>query len=247
MKKFFLSLAVCVTLLISSCTSSQINKTVNNVLDAASSAANSGKPVTEAEVGEGLKAALSKGITVGADLVAKQDGYFKNPRIKIPWPQDVQKVEKTLRDVGLGSEVDKVVLSLNRAAEDAATRAKPIFISAIKQLTIRDAMNILRGNENAATEYLKKTTSGQLRNEFSPVIQTSLDNVQATKYWGDVIKQYNKIPLVKQVNPDLKGYVTDKALEGLFLMVADEEKKIRQNPVARTTELLKRVFGLLDK
>ena len=191
----------------------------------------------------GLKEALINGISKGSDQVSQLDGYFKNPEIKIPFPPEVKKVENTLRDIGLGGEVDKFIMTLNRGAEDAAKEAKPIFISAIKSMTIEDAWAILKGNDNAATEYLKKTTSGQLKEKFKPVIQASLNKVNATKYYGDLVTRYNKIPLVEKVNPNLDDYATDKAIEGLFLMIAKEEKNIRQDPVARTTELLKKVFG----
>src|SRR5688572_10871691 len=159
------------------------------------------------------------------------------------FPPEVQKVEKALRDIGLGSEVDRFVMTLNRGAEDAAKEAKPIFVSAIKSMTIEDAWAILKGEDNAATQYLRKTTSTQLKNAFRPVIQNSLNKVNATKYYGDLVTRYNKIPFVEKVNPNLDDYATDKAVEGLFVMIAKEEKNIRMDPVARTTELLKRVFG----
>lgn len=226
-------------LILTACTSAQINQTIGEV----NKAIGSEQPLTTAEVGAGLKEALINGISKGSDQVSQLDGYFKNPEIKIPFPPEVKKVENTLRDIGLGSEVDKFVMTLNRGAEDAAKEAKPIFISAIKSMTIEDAWAILKGNDNAATEYLKKTTSGQLKEKFKPVIQNSLNKVNATKYYGDLVTRYNKIPLVEKVNPNLDDYATDKAIEGLFLMIAKEEKNIRQDPVARTTELLKKVFG----
>jgi hypothetical protein len=175
--------------------------------------------------------------------VSQVDGYFKNPQIKIPFPPDVKKVEDRLRQIGLGKEVDKFILTLNRGAEDAAKEAKPIFISAIRQMTIQDAWGILRGNDDAATQYLIRTTSAQLKEKFKPVIQNSLQKVNATKYYNDIVTRYNSIPMVQKVNPDLDDYATDKAIEGLFLMIAKEEKNIRADPAARTTELLKRVFG----
>jgi hypothetical protein len=224
---------------LTACTTAQINQTISEV----NKAMNTEQPLTTAEVGNGLKEALINGISKGSDVVSQLDGYFKNPEIKIPFPPEVKKVETTLRDIGLGSEVDKFVMTLNRGAEDAAKEAKPIFITAIKSMTIQDAWAILKGEENAATEYLKKTTSAQLKEKFKPVIQTSLDKVSATKYYGDLVNTYNKIPLVTKVNPDLNDYATDKAIEGLFLMIAKEEKNIRQDPIARTTDLLKRVFG----
>jgi hypothetical protein len=212
-----------------------LGKVVNSVL--------SGAPLTEAEAGEGIKEALSVGINLGADKASALDGYFKNPRIRIPFPPEVQKVEKTLRGIGLGGEVDKFILALNRGAENAAQQAKPIFISAIKQLTISDAVNILRGEKDAATQFLKRTTSVQLLQAFEPYMQKSLENTQATKYYSDLANEYNKVPFVSKINSDLKGYATQKAIDGLFVLVAEEEAKIRENPLARTSELLKKLFG----
>jgi Protein of unknown function (DUF4197) len=221
------------------CTTAQLNQAIGDVNNALGSDA----PLTTAEVAEGLKEALIKGISSGSDLASQVDGYFRNPSIKIPFPPEVKKVEDKLRQIGLGGEVDKFVMTLNRGAEDAAKEAKPIFISAIKSMTIQDAWAILNGADNAATEYLKRTTSGQLREKFSPVIANSLNKVNATKYYGDIVNTYNRIPLVEKVNPDLTGYATTKAMDGLFLLIADEEKKIREDPLARTSELLKKVFG----
>jgi len=242
MKRIFLLSATVLLLGVMSCTPTEVKKAMGTVLEGMEE----GGGISNQEIGMGLKEALTQGITKGVNITSKKDGFFKNPQIKIPWPEEVQKVEKTLRDIGLGGQVDKVVMSLNRAAEDAAVKAKPIFINAIKQLTFQDVMSILKGNDNAATDFLRRTTSNQLRTEFKPPIKTSLNKVNATKYWGDVINSYNKVPLVKKVNPDLTGYVTDKALDGLFLMVSKEEKKIRKNPIARGTELLKKVFALQD-
>lgn len=198
---------------------------------------------SELEAGEGIKEALIKGITKGVTEASQLDGYFGNPKIKIPIPPDAQKVETQLRSMGLGSEVDKAILSLNRAAEDAAMEAKPIFVAAIKSLTFEDAIKIVTGEEDAATGYLQRTTSEPLTKKFKPIIEASLEKVNATKYWEDLVGTYNKIPLVQDVNPDLTSYVTQKALEGLFYMIAQEEKAIRQDPLARTSELLRKVFG----
>ncbi len=227
----------------SACTSAQINQAMSEL----SQAIGAEKPLTADDVASGLKEALIKGTTTGSDQASIVDGYFKNPRIKIPLPPDIQKVESKLRSIGLGSEVDKFILTLNRGAEDAAKEAKPIFINAIKQMTVQDAWGILKGADNAATEYLKKTTSGALREKFQPVISNSLNKVEATKYYSQIVTQYNKIPLVEKINPDLNDYATTKAMDGLFLLIADEEKKIRVDPVARTTELLKKVFGQQQK
>jgi hypothetical protein len=237
MKNVFI-LAICV-ILIFACTTAQINQTLGTVNEAL----NTESAPTTNEVGAGLKEALIKGISKGSDQVSQLDGYFKNPKIKIPFPPGVQKVETKLRQLGLDSQVDKFVMTLNRGAEDAAKSAKPIFVSAITSMTIADAWNILKGEKNAATNYLKKTTSDQLIQKFRPVMASSLDKVNATKYYADVIGTYNKIPFVDKVNPDLKEYATQKAVDGLFFMIAKEEKNIREDPIARTTELLKKVFG----
>lgn len=202
--------------------------------------------VTTEDVSKGLKEALVKGTTKGSEQASKQDGFFKNSRIKIPFPPEVQKVETRLRAMGMNSLVDDFVLSVNRAAEDAAIKAKPIFVNAITSMSISDAWNILTGEKNAATQYLKRTTSSQLYTSFNPVIEGSLKKVNATKYYSDVITTYNAIPLVEKVNPDLDDYVTNRAMDGLFTLIEDEERNIRENPIARTTELLKKVFAKQD-
>lgn len=234
MKQFIFIAAIA-----TACTSAQISQTMNEV----NKAMGTEQPLTTAEVADGLKEALIKGTTTGSDQASQLDGYFKNPQIKIPLPPELQKIESKLRNIGLGSQVDKFVLTLNRGAEDAAKEAKPIFINAVKQMTVQDAWGILKGADNAATDYLKRTTSDQLREKFKPVITNSLNKVSATKYYTDIVTTYNKIPMVEKVNPDLNDYATTKAMDGLFLLIASEEKKIRQDPVARTTELLKKVFG----
>ncbi|MEO8473660.1 MAG: DUF4197 domain-containing protein [Chryseolinea sp.] len=202
-----------------------------------------GQSLSTEEIASGLKEALINGTSKGTDLVSKLDGYYKNPEIKIPFPQEVKNVESRLRQIGLGSEVDKFVESLNRGAEDAAKEANPIFISAIKQMSIQDAYSILKGNNDAATQYLNKTTSPLLKDKFLPVIKASLEKVNATKYYSDLVTAYNKIPLIQKVNPELDQYATDRAIQGLFVMIAKEEKDIRENPLARTSDILKKVFN----
>ncbi|WP_224996537.1 DUF4197 domain-containing protein [Cesiribacter sp. SM1] len=221
------------------CTTQQINQAIGDVNDALGQ----NQQVTTTEVAQGLKEALTVGISKGAQQAAQENGYYGNPKLRIPFPPEVQKVENTLRQIGLGSEVDKFVLTLNRGAEQAAKEAKPVFVTAIKSMTIQDAWNILRGQDDAATQYLMRTTSGELKTRFQPIVAQSLQNVNATRYYSDLVNTYNKIPGVQRVNPDLEAYATDKAIEGLFLLVAEEEKNIRENPIARTTELLKRVFS----
>jgi hypothetical protein len=199
------------------------------------------------EVIAGLKEALNKGVANGTGQLSRTDGYLKNPNVKIPFPPEIKKVEDKLRDIGLGGEVDKFVTTLNRGAEQAAREAKPIFIDAITSMTINDAWNILKGDDQeAATNYLKRTTSSQLEVKFQPIIKSALDETNATKYYSDIITTYNKIPFVDKVNPDLDDYATQKAMEGVFFMIAKEEQKIREDPAARTTDLLRRVFKEQD-
>lgn len=198
---------------------------------------------SQEEAAKGLKEALSKGATHGSDLVSKPDGYMGNPAIKIPFPPEAENAKKKLRSVGMGKKVDDAVLAINRAAELAGKEAKDIFILAIKEMTVKDAINIVKGEDNAATEYLKRVTTEQLVIKFKPIIEKSLESTGATQKWNTAMTAYNKIPMVKKINPDLSDYVTRKAIEGLFHMVEDEEKKIRSNPSARTSEILKKVFG----
>jgi len=202
---------------------------------------------TADEVARGLKEALVQGTNKGTNLVSQIDGYFKNPEIKIPFPPDVKLVETKLRALGMGKQVDEFVLSVNRAAEDAAKEAAPIFVGAIQKMTIQDAVGVLKGSEDAATQYLKKTTTPQLKEKFMPVVKNSLNKVNATKYYSDLVNNYNRIPFVQKVNPDLSSYATDMAIQGLFVMIAKEEKNIRKDPLARTTDLLKKVFSSVTK
>lgn len=200
------------------------------------------------DISKGLKQALEQGIVKGAKNVSVPDGYFKNPTIKILFPPEAQKVEQKLNDIGLGFLADTLTLRLNRAAELAAKEAAPIFKEAITQMTFNDAMDILTGGiDTAATAYLRATTSDMLYAKFNPVIQKSLGEVKALDHWTKVIDTYNKIPFVQKMNPDLNDYVTTKAIDGLFVMVAKEEKLIRKDPVARTTELMRKVFAKQDR
>lgn len=194
------------------------------------------------EIANGLKEALNKGVSEGTAKLSNVDGFFKDAAIKILLPADAQKVEKTLRNVGMGQQVDDAILTMNRAAEDAAKSASPIFVNAIKQMSIEDAWSILKGGDSAATRYLRTKTTGNLTTAFKPVIEQSLEKTGATKYWNTVFTNYNKFSLTK-INPDLSSYVTEKALSGIFYQIALEEMKIRKDPVARTTDLLKKVFG----
>jgi len=205
-----------------------------------------GTALSTEEVGRGLKEALTQGISIGSDLLSREDGYFKSA-YKILLPAEAQKVTNTLSNVpGFDKVEDIVVKKLNRAAESAAKEAKPIFVSAIRQMTIRDAWDILKGENNAATSYLRRVTEDQLYQKFQPVILNSLEEVNAVQYWGDAVNTYNKIPFVDKANPRLDDYVTNEALDGLFQMVAKEETAIRENPAKRVTDLLKRVFAAQD-
>lgn len=195
------------------------------------------------QVVAGLKEALSQGISNGSDQASAVDGYLKNNLIRIVFPPDAAKVETRLRQIGLGSEVDKFIVSMNRAAEQAAREAKPIFLEAIRNMTIEDAWGILRGEEDSATRYLERNTSGALTEKFQPIVANALDQVNATRYYDDLVNTYNKIPLVQKVDPDLEQYATQQAISGLFKLIAEEEAKIRRDPAARTTDLLKKVFG----
>ena len=205
-----------------------------------------GNPTT-LEINNGLKQALELGTNKSSDQLSAVNGFFADAAIKILFPPEAQKVEKTLRSIGLGKLADNVILSLNRAAEDAAAQAKPIFVNSIKQMTITDVTNILLGSQDAATQYFKRTTTSELSAKFKPVIQTSLNKVGATKYYTDAATAYNKVPFVTKVNTDISDYVTQQAINGLFVKIAQEELNIRQNLSARTTPLLQKVFSYYDK
>ncbi|MCB0696808.1 MAG: DUF4197 domain-containing protein [Chitinophagaceae bacterium] len=200
--------------------------------------------LTNDEIIAGLKQALEVGSNNAGKQLSTINGYFGNQIIKILMPPEAKKVENTLRSIGMGAEVDKAIMAMNRAAEDAAAKAAPIFINAIKTMSIQDGLGILKGGNSAATNYLKNRTTQQLTNAFRPVIENSLNKVNATKYWSQVFTIYNRLPTTfNKINPDLTGYVTERALSGLFVTVEQEENKIRQNPSARVTDLLRKVFG----
>ena len=226
-------------LILTSCDPATLQSTLGTTL-------NSNEPTTE-EVGMGLKEALNLGVSKGVDVLSAQDGFYKSA-YKILLPAEARKVTEKLKAIPGFTQVEDVVLEkINRGAEDAAGKAKPIFVSAIKQMTFADAWKILTGGENSATNYLKEKTYSQLYDQFNPVIIQSLDKFQARKYWGDAVNTYNKIPFLKEkANPRLDDYVTNEALKGLFAMVAEKEKDIRKNPLERISNLLKKVFGKQD-
>jgi hypothetical protein len=200
------------------------------------------------EIGNALKQALQQGTAKSTDQLSAVNGFFGNAAVKILFPPEAKKVEKTLRGMGLNKLCDDVILSVNRAAEDAAKDAKPIFIDAIKKMTLQDVTGILMGQKDAATQYFKRTTTAELAAKFKPVIQASLSKTGATKYYGTAAGEYNKLPFVKHANPDIADYATQKTIDGLFIEIAQEELKIRQNlPDARATPLLQKVFAFADK
>jgi hypothetical protein len=203
--------------------------------------------LSNAQIASGLKEALNKGIDKEVTKLMAPDGFFKDQMVKIVLPQELQKVDQTLRDLGLGNLADEGILLLNRAASDAVKEAKPIFINAITSMSFEDAKKILLGNQSAATEYLKSKTQSELYQKFKPQVTQSLQKVNADKIWNDIITRYNQVPFVKKVNPDLTDYVTNKALEGVFKKIAVEEKLIRTDITERTSNLLKQVFALQDK
>ena len=200
--------------------------------------------LTEAEAGQGIKEALEQGLVKAVLQLNKEDGFFKDAFYKILLPPDAKKIEKTLRDVGMGKTVDKAILQINRGAEDAAGYAKPIFLDALKSMTISDAIGLVKNGDTSATHFFRMKTTEKLYQAFLPVIKSSLDKVDATKYYGDMINTYNNFPTTfKQLNPDLASFVTMRAIYALFDVVSKEELNIRQNLAARTSDLLKKVFG----
>lgn len=204
----------------------------------------SGSGITENEAGQGVKEALLQGVTTAVLNLNKTDGFFGSEFYKMLLPEDAKKVEKTLRNIGMGAQVDKAILSINRGAEDAVAFAKPIFIDAVKAMTLTDALNIIKGDKDEATKYFKDKTKQKLITAFTPSVQTSLDKVDATKHYSDIITSYNKLPTTfKKINPDLTSYVVGKAVDALFDQVAKEEANIRANPLARGSDILKKVFG----
>ncbi len=199
------------------------------------------------DISAGLKEALNKGVEKQVSKLTAEDGFYKNEAVKILMPGELQKVDRTLRKIGLGNLADEGIKSMNRAAEDAVKVATPVFIASIKNMSITDAKNILLGNDNAATSYLQTSTTKELYAKFLPIVQQSMDKVGADKIWNSIITKYNSVPLVSKINPDIDDYVTNKALEGVFKMIAVEEKNIRTDLSARTSPLLKKVFAMQDR
>lgn len=244
-KKILFPIAA-ITLSISACdTALKTLETVDGILTEPT------KPqLTNEEVVAGLREALIIGANNAGSLTSKMDGFLKNDLIRLPFPKDAQKVKDKALELGLTSQVEKFETTLNRAAEEAAKEAAPIFVNAIKEMTVQDGFAILKGGNNAATNYLKDKTTSNLVTAFQPKVKSAIEKVELTKYWEPLAKAYNTATLLtggEKVNPDLENYVTAKAIDGLFLMVSKEEEKIRLDPVARVTDLLKKVFGSLDE
>ncbi|TDD95274.1 DUF4197 domain-containing protein [Flavobacterium cellulosilyticum] len=239
MKKSFLLL-----LLIPFLGTAQFNNLLKKAADQASILTKSNSSL---DIAAGLKEALNKGVTEQVSKLTKTDGFYKNEAIKILIPEELIKVDRTLRKMGMSSLADDGIRALNRAAEDAVREATPIFVDAIKKITITDAKSILMGSDNAATAYLQSSTFSPLYSKFSPVVQTSIGKVGADVIWASLISKYNTLPLVQKVNPDITDYVTNKALDGVFKMIAVEEKNIRTDLNSRTSDVLKKVFALQDK
>ncbi len=238
MKSFFLLLII---FQLSSCAELQ------QVIDNLPQETTGGLGLSNVDIGNGLRQALDKGISKQVTKLTQKDGFYRNQLVKIALPSELQKVDKSLRDIGLGNLADEGLKVLNRAAEDAVKEATPIFVNAVKQITFNDAKQILLGNKDAATQYLKGTTSTALYGKFNPVIEKSFSKVGATKIWSNIIKKYNAIPFTNNVNPDLTDYVTGEALSGIYKMISIEEGEIRTKLSSRTTDVLRKVFALQDR
>ena len=239
MKKFkwmFVAIIVLPQLSCSQADYQKIGKEINKTIKA-------GTPLSNSEIIAGLKEALEIGSKNAGNSTSKLDGFYKNSLIKIPFPPEAIEMEKKLRAIGMNKQVDEFVMTLNRAAEEASKQAAPVFADAIKGMTITDGLSILRGADTAATGFLRQRTSSNLQVKFKPVIHAATQKVNVTKYWTPLINTYNAIPFVTKMNPDLDEYITQRGLTGLFKVVAQEETKIRKDPAARVTELLKKVFG----
>lgn len=241
------ALSICLGLFVASVllptiASAQLKKVFDKVTTATGGTANP----SPAEMAMGLKEALEKGTNLSVDRLNLENGFLGNPAIKLPFPEEAIQVERSLRKIGLGSLCDQLITSINRAAEDAVKEARPLFTQAIKDMTFKDVQGILLGSDRAATDYLQLSTTAGLKVKFAPPIQASLQKVGATAHWETVMSRYNKIPLVKPVNTDLTAYVTEKALQGLFVEIAKEELALRKNINTRSSPMLQKVFGFAD-
>jgi hypothetical protein len=228
-------------LLWSLCSCAQLDKILNKNTKLPTKSGKGG--LTNQEVISGLKEALMVGTNKSVDFAGQLDGFYKNPRLFIPWPEEAIEMKNRLMKMGFESKIKEFEMSLNRAAEEAAKSATPIFTTAVMDMTVQDGFAILNGNDTSATNYLRKTTYTPLREKFLPVVQDAIKKVDVTRYWSPLVTAYNMVPGVRKQNPDLDDYVTNKAINGLMVLIADEEIKIRKDPKARVTAILKKVFG----
>ncbi|MDO9185354.1 MAG: DUF4197 domain-containing protein [Bacteroidia bacterium] len=250
MKKNIIPTIALIIMSITACTSQSLQQRAAAAKAAADKALKDSKgtgtkPLSNDEVIKGLKDALTVGTNNSTGIASKVDGYYKNPKLLIPFPPEAKQVKDKMDALGMKPQTDKFVMTLNRAAEEAAKNAAPVFINAVKGMSIGDGFGILKGADNAATQYLKDKTTAELKQKFTPIVKAAIDKVEVTKYWNPIITKYNKIPMVQKQNPDLTAYVTERAMAGLFLLLAEEELKIRKDPLARVNDILKRVFGSL--
>jgi hypothetical protein len=249
MKKLNLILILAISIMSFNCdTLNQVVSTADDVLNSTSSTSAT-NPLSNDEVIKGLKEALTVGIKNGATKASATDGFLKNSSIRLPFPQDAQKVKDKALKLGLDKKVEEFETTLNRAAEEATKKAAPIFIDAIKNMSISDGFTILKGSDNAATTYLKDKTTSKLVSAFSPVVGEAIDKVSLTKYWEPLTKAYNSgsfLTGAEEINTDLEAYITERAIKGLFSLIENEEQKIRKDPIARVSDILQKVFGSLD-
>lgn len=224
---------VCIAVLFQSC----------DVLQQIEIPSSSRAPLTTAEIVQGLKEALSVGTNNAVSILGKENGFYGDALLRIPFPEEAKVVEEKLRELGMNKLVDDFIVTMNRGAEKAVQKAAPVFLGAIREMTFADARQILQGPDNAATEYFRGKTLSPLTTAFKPDVKTTLDQVEVTRYWTDITSTYNKIPFTRKVETDLAQYVTEKTIHALFVKVAEEEKKIRVDPIARVSEILRRVFG----
>ena len=224
----------------------KVEQEVKKDVETVKGGSNEVKAPSNEEIIEGLKEALNTGTNKTVASVAKADGYLKNTRLFIPFPPEAIDMRNKLVKLGLEKKVNEFETSLNRAAEKAAEGAATVFLGSIKKMTVSDGMAILKGADTAATHYLKQTTTAELYSQYKPIVKDAIAKVKVTQQWDPLVKKYNKIPGVKKQNPDLEDYVTKRAMAGLFLLVADEEAKIRKDPMARASDILKKIFGYAD-
>ena len=243
MKNYLLASILIMNISLADAQSKFIKNVTNTVQNATGGAGNNGSTgLSNTEITNGLREALNVSTNNATGSASKINGFLNNPLIKIPFPPEVKIVETKARQFGMGSQVDRFVSTMNKAAEEASKQAAPVIINAIKGMTITDGLTILQGGDNAATNFLQNRTSAELTSKFSPIVKAAMNKVELTKFWNPIINAYNRIPGVSRKNPNLEQYVTQKALEGLFKLIAQEETKIRKDPASRVTDILRRVF-----